>query len=93
MNDLGVDQIPKSGSKESNIQNTGSNMLMNNFMIDSAPSHKKNMESNFGRNPHMFSTGFETTSNTRDVNFLMERYKEDNNGVSTTDIVMLFSYW
>ena len=42
----------------------------------------------------MFSTGFETTStNTRDVNFLMERYKEDNNGVSTTDIVMLFSYW
>ena len=41
----------------------------------------------------MFSTGFETTSNTRDVNFLIERYKEDNNGVSTTDIVMLFSYW
>jgi len=31
--------------------------------------------------------------NTKDVFFLMERYKEDNNGQVTTDICQLFSYW
>ena len=30
---------------------------------------------------------------TRDVHFLMERYKEDNKGQGTTDICRLFSYW
>ena len=37
-----------------------------------------------------------TTGNktdTRDINFLIQRYKEDNNGVGTTDICILFSYW
>lgn len=29
----------------------------------------------------------------RDVFYLMERFKEDNNGVATTDVCVLFSYW
>lgn len=32
-------------------------------------------------------------TSTRDVFFLMDRFKEDNNGQGTTDIYQLFSYW
>jgi hypothetical protein len=31
--------------------------------------------------------------NTRDINFLMEKYKEENGGKGTEDICILFSYW
>jgi hypothetical protein len=29
----------------------------------------------------------------RDVFFLMEKYKQDNDGTATTDIALLFNYW
>lgn len=32
-------------------------------------------------------------TNTRDVHYLMEKYKAENNGVGTNDICLLFSYW
>jgi len=31
--------------------------------------------------------------NTRDVYFLMDKYKTENNGIGTTDICQLFSFW
>ena len=39
------------------------------------------------------TNGGKTKIDTRDIYFLMQRYKEDNNGVGTTDICILFSYW
>lgn len=32
-------------------------------------------------------------NNSRDIYFLMDRYKKENNGIPTTDICLLFSYW
>ena len=35
----------------------------------------------------------EKVVNTRDVHFLIEKYKEENGGKGTDDICILFSYW
>ena len=30
---------------------------------------------------------------TRNIHFLMEKFKEDNNGIGSNDICVLFSFW
>jgi hypothetical protein len=55
--------------------------------------HKQNLKSSSRSKSSQEKTLGNTKTDTRDINFLIQRYKEDNNGVGTTDICILFSYW
>ena len=82
----------------------GHNMHTNNFMMDpdsaskqqAVQQQKQYAFNKFNNKQMLASANMETNtglSSTRDVFFLMDRFKEDNNGQATTDICQLFTYW
>jgi hypothetical protein len=61
------------------IKKDTSKKLLNNFINSDHDSKDKNTIN------HEFDT--------RNINFLLEKFKEENNGIGTTDICVLFSFW
>ena len=80
---------PKEDLSEIINKQSQGEMMINEFLDDG-----EQLEFDFFENgPEAKSTKKQEKINTRDVHFLMEKYKEENGGKGTEDICILFSYW
>ena len=86
------------------VKDVGGHMLTNNFILGTDTSSKQQAlqqqkqyaENKFNNKQMLTSANMDANTgiqSTRDVFFLMDRFKEDNNGQATTDIYQLFTYW
>jgi hypothetical protein len=84
-----ADPVPKEDLSEIIQKQSQGEMLINEFLDDA-----EQLEFDFFQNgPNAKSNKKQEKVNTRDINFLMDKYKEENHGKGTTDICILFSYW